>query len=294
MSPSSESAPWAPWPCGGCPSAASPPSDSTPTRPATTAARPAASHGSSAPPTRRGPRTCHCCARPATCGRSWNAAAAAAAAEQAGARIARYTPVTEVREDEAGVTVVTAEGERRFTHAVVAPGPWARTLLPHEPIVAKAITSTWFPHRDESLFDPGRCPIAIRVGEPAYSCFPSVDGAGVKVNLHVPWREIGSPESLARSVPAAYVRQVARAVAATLPGLRPDPVRVATYADAFTPDGHGLLGRRGRTVVAAAFSGHGFKLAPVFGDIVADLVESGATARGIGHLAPDRPLRRSP
>ncbi|MEV0162365.1 N-methyl-L-tryptophan oxidase [Nonomuraea fuscirosea] len=220
--------------------------------------------------------------------------AAAAAAEQAGARIARYTPVTEVREDAAGVTVVTAEGEQRFTHAVLAPGPWARSLLPHEPIVAKAITSTWFPRRDESLFDPGRCPIAIRVGEPAYSCFPSVDGAGVKVNLHVPWQEIGSPESLARSVPAAYVRQVSRAVAATLPGLRPDPVRVATYADAFTPDGHGLLGRRGRTVVAAAFSGHGFKLAPVFGDIVADLVESGATTRGIGHLAPDRPLRRSP
>ncbi|MEV0616333.1 N-methyl-L-tryptophan oxidase [Nonomuraea sp. NPDC050404] len=219
--------------------------------------------------------------------------AAAAAAEQAGARILRYTPVTRVRQDEGGVTVTTADGEHRFTHAVLAPGPWARTLLPDAPIVAKAITSTWFPRREESLFDPGSCPIAIRVGEPAYSCFPSVDGIGVKVNLHVPWQEIDSPDALARSAPAAYVRQVAEAVAATLPGLRPDPVRVATYADAFTPDGHGLLGRQGRTVVAAAFSGHGFKLAPVFGDIVADLVETGATARGIGHLAPDRPLRRS-
>ncbi|SEH01281.1 sarcosine oxidase [Nonomuraea solani] len=220
--------------------------------------------------------------------------AAAAAAERKGARIARYTPVTEVRQDATGVTVVTGDGEQRFTHAVLAPGPWARTLLPEAPIVAKAITSTWFPRRDEALFDPERCPIAIRVGEPAYSCFPSVDGTGVKVNLHVPWREIDSPDALTRSVPVAYVEQVARAVAATLPGLGPDPVRVATYADAFTPDGHGLLGRQGRTVLAAAFSGHGFKLAPVFGDIVADLVESGATTRGIGHLAPNRPLRRSP
>ncbi|TDD47535.1 N-methyl-L-tryptophan oxidase [Nonomuraea terrae] len=226
--------------------------------------------------------------------------AAANAAEQAGARIARYTPVHEVRADATGVTVVTGDGRHRFTHAVLAPGPWAATpgvLLPQplaRHVSAMAITSTWFPRRDETLFGPQRCPIAIRVGEPAYSCFPSVDGAGVKVNLHVPWRPIGSPESLPRSVPVAYVRQVAEAVAATLPGLRPDPIRVATYADAFSPDGHGLLGRMGRTVVAAAFSGHGFKLAPVFGDIVADLVETGATARGIGHLAPNRPLRRSP
>ncbi|MEV0390233.1 N-methyl-L-tryptophan oxidase [Nonomuraea sp. NPDC050643] len=224
--------------------------------------------------------------------------AAVAAAERRGARVHRYTPVSEVREDATGVTVVTADGEQRFTHAVLAPGPWAGSLLPQAPIqapvVAKAIISTWFPRRDEALFGPERCPIAIRVGEPAYSCFPSVDGTGVKVNLHVPWQEIGSPDALARSAPVAYVEQVARAVAATLPGLLPDPVRVATYADAFTPDGHGLLGRQGRTVLAAAFSGHGFKLAPVFGDIVADLVETGVTARGIGHLAPNRPLRRSP
>ncbi|MGP3937112.1 N-methyl-L-tryptophan oxidase [Nonomuraea sp. KM88] len=225
--------------------------------------------------------------------------AAAAAAERAGARVARYTPVRELREDAAGVTVLAEDGEHRFTHAVLAPGPWAAAsgLLP-EPLAraltVRAITSTWFPRRDESLFDPGRCPIAIRVGEPAYSCFPAVDGAGVKINLHVPWREIASPAALARSVPVAYVRQVARAVAETLPGLDPDPVRVATYCDAFTSDGHGLLGGHGRTVLAAAFSGHGFKLAPVLGDIIADLVETGATARDIGHLAPNRTLRRSP
>ncbi|MFC5826307.1 FAD-dependent oxidoreductase [Nonomuraea insulae] len=52
--------------------------------------------------------------------------AAVAVAERAGARVARYTPVTEVRQDADGVTVVTAGGERRFTHAVVAPGPWAK------------------------------------------------------------------------------------------------------------------------------------------------------------------------
>lgn len=174
-------------------------------------------------------------------------AAAASAAERAGARVARYTPVHEVRPDADGVTVMAEDGEHRFTHAVLAPGPWAPGLLP-EPVAGrlstKAITSTWFPRRDETLFAPDRCPIAIRVGEPAYSCFPSVDGVGVKVNLHGPWQPIGAPESLSR------------------------------------------------TVLATAFSGHGFKLAPVFGDIIADLVETGATAREIHHLAPTRSFRR--
>ncbi|MFG1679789.1 FAD-dependent oxidoreductase [Nonomuraea sp. NPDC049269] len=265
MSPSSAPAPSVRWPCGGSPDAAS------------TRSR--------------------CCARPASCGPSWNVppvVAAASAAERAGARIARYTPVHEIRPDTDGVTVMAEDGEHRFTHAVLAPGPWAPGLLP-EPVAGrlttKAITSTWFPRRDETLFAPDRCPIAIRVGEPAYSCFPSVDGVGVKVNLHVPWEPIGSPESLSRTVPVSYVSQVAAAVAGTLPGLRPDPVRIATFCEAFTPDGHGLLGRygaTGRTVLATAFSGHGFKLAPVFGDIIADLVETGATAREIDHLAPSR------
>ncbi|MCG5217866.1 N-methyl-L-tryptophan oxidase [Streptosporangium sp. KLBMP 9127] len=222
--------------------------------------------------------------------------AAATAAERAGARIARYTPVREVRPDATGVTVVTGDGEHRFTHAVLAPGPWAGTLLPDPMaglVTTKAITSTWFPRRDDTLFEPDRCPIAIRVGEPAYSCFPSMDGVGVKVNLHVPWQDIASPESLHRSVPVNYLAQVAAAVAGTLPGLRPDPVRIATFCEAFTPDGHGLLGSygpAGRTILATAFSGHGFKLAPVFGDIVADLVETGSTTRGIDHLAPNRPF----
>ncbi|MEU6717950.1 FAD-dependent oxidoreductase [Nonomuraea sp. NPDC046802] len=139
--------------------------------------------------------------------------AAAAAAERAGARIAGYTPVKQVKEDADGVTVLAQDGEHRFSHVVMTPGPWARALLPGLALSTKALTSTWFPRRDESLFEPDTCPIAIRVGEPAYSCFPAVDGVGVKVNLHLPWQEIGSPDDLARSVPVAYVEQVARAVA---------------------------------------------------------------------------------
>jgi sarcosine oxidase len=220
--------------------------------------------------------------------------AAAAAAERAGARIRRYERVLDVVPDDAGVTIRTDGGTERFDTVVLAPGPWARTLLADLPIQPQTITSTWFTRRDADLFDRDRCPIAVRVGPHAFSCFPALDGTGVKVNLHGEFPPVDAPEQLPRSAAPELVARLRAAVTAVLPGLVPDPIRIATYCDGFTPDGHGLLGplpgHGGRVHVATGFSGHGFKLAPVLGDAVADLVLTGATAWPVDHLSPARPL----
>jgi len=218
--------------------------------------------------------------------------AAAETAQRGGAQIHRYERVLDVRPDDDGVTVVAEGRTERFDTVVLAPGPWAAALT-GLPIQPRRVTSTWFPRRDENLFRPDSCPIAIRVGEHAYSCFPCVDGLGVKVNIHGGFPAVGSPEELPRGAEPELLARVRAAVAATLPGLHPDPVRVATYCDGFTPDDHGVLGLLGeRVVVATGFSGHGFKLAPVLGDIVADLVLSRRTAREIAQLSPTRFSRR--
>jgi sarcosine oxidase len=222
--------------------------------------------------------------------------AAAAAAERAGATIRRYERVLDVVPDGDGVTIHTDGATDRFDAVVLAPGPWAgaQPLLADLPIQPRTITSTWFTRRDPHLFDPGRCPIAVRVGPHAFSCFPALDGTGVKVNLHGDFPPVDAPEHLPRSAAPSLLARLRVAVAAVLPGLVPDPIRIATYCDGFTPDGHGLLGplpgHGGRVHVAAGFSGHGFKLAPVFGDAVADLVLTGSTPRPVSHLSPARPL----
>jgi len=58
-----------------------------------------------------------------------------------------------------------------------------------------------------------------------------------------------------------------------------------------TPDRHFVIdfspGDR-RVVVISACSGHGFKFAPVIGDIAADLVCDGATRRDISRFAASR------
>ena len=65
--------------------------------------------------------------------------------------------------------------------------------------------------------------------------------------------------------------------------------KVCLYAN--TPDENFLIGahpRQPRTLVAAGFSGHGFKFAPVVGEILADLVTTGTTAHPIGLFDPAR------
>jgi glycine/D-amino acid oxidase-like deaminating enzyme len=58
-----------------------------------------------------------------------------------------------------------------------------------------------------------------------------------------------------------------------------------------TPDGHFVIDLHpddSRIVVISACSGHGFKFAPVIGDIAADLVSDGRTPRDISRFSAGR------
>ena len=76
-----------------------------------------------------------------------------------------------------------------------------------------------------------------------------------------------------------------------IPGLNPEPVRVAMCADGYTPDDTGLLGKvpgMEGVVVAVGFSGHGFKMASALGAVAADLVLDGTTATEVSFMDPAR------
>jgi sarcosine oxidase len=58
-----------------------------------------------------------------------------------------------------------------------------------------------------------------------------------------------------------------------------------------TPDEHFLVGRLRRApqvVLLGGFSGHGYKMASVIGEIAADLVVRGESAFDLGMFAPER------
>jgi sarcosine oxidase len=100
-----------------------------------------------------------------------------------------------------------------------------------------------------------------------------MDGETVKIALHLGGRET-DPDELDRVVHDEDTAPLRDLVRRYLPGLRSRPVRAAVCMYTNTPDGHFVIGNppayRNVTVVSAC-SGHGFKFAPVIGEIAADL-----------------------
>jgi glycine/D-amino acid oxidase-like deaminating enzyme len=69
-----------------------------------------------------------------------------------------------------------------------------------------------------------------------------------------------------------------------------EAAKVCLYTN--TPDDHFVIDRHPahpRVLIAGGFSGHGFKFAPVVGEVIADLVTAGATRHPIGLFAAGRP-----
>lgn len=221
--------------------------------------------------------------------------AALRTAADAGAKVLPHHRISEVAETAHGWRITSDGNTFDVDHVVFAPGPWARDLEPLRalPVEIRRITACWFAARDTAAHRPDRLPIAIRRHrEAGFSCFPLLDGVSVKiVPHHLGWPVLDSPDDLPRSAEPEFARAAAAAAQRLLPGLTPHPVRIGTFAEGFTPDEHALLGplpgHRNATVMTG-FSGHGFKLAPVFGAIGADLALRGSTEHDITQLDPDR------
>lgn len=137
--------------------------------------------------------------------------------------------------------------------------------------------------------------VVTRAGEQTHDRVVLTPGPGegrhIKFGTHP---EVPDLAHVDRSVDLAFASQVAAVVREFLPGLHPDPVSLQTGVEGFSPDGMPLLGLApsdARLVVACGFSGSGFKLAPVMGEIAADFAMVGSTGRDVSYLAPDRHLR---
>ncbi|MGI5370953.1 N-methyl-L-tryptophan oxidase [Streptomyces iakyrus] len=218
--------------------------------------------------------------------------AAAARAEQLGARLRRYTTVREVvPEAGGGVRVVTDQGTDHVDTAVVTVGPWINTLLPDLPRtidVRRVICSWHLPTRHDWF--AGGAPSFVRATP--HDCFgiPSPDGISVKLGLsfkyHAP---VPEPEQLDRTVGPEELGVFRELIGELMPDLNPDPIRMSAYMEGYTESGNPLVGHlpgEDDIIVMAGFSGSGFKFSPAMGEIAADLALDGTTEHPIDFLAP--------
>ncbi|MBS0657818.1 MAG: N-methyl-L-tryptophan oxidase [Verrucomicrobia bacterium] len=200
---------------------------------------------------------------------------------------------------EGGVEVRTARGVVRGDQLVLAPGPWAPSVLAELglPIVVTRQVLCWFDAvGGVQPFAADRFPVWIheRLGTTPTYGFPAVDGprGGVKTAFHGgPEGERCTPETADRSIRPAEVERLREALRGLLPALAAPLVQGATCLYSSTPDAHFVISphpRHPQVQIACGFSGHGFKFCSVVGEILADLATVGRTAHDLSLFAPGR------
>jgi glycine/D-amino acid oxidase-like deaminating enzyme len=162
---------------------------------------------------------------------------------------------------------------------VVAVGAWTPYVLPFTQKFFRATGQPVFhlKPRQPELFAPERFPVfGADISTTGYYGFPLSREGVVKIANHGPGREM-SPESSKRAVTTQEEQNLREFLSSTFPTLVDAPIvytRICLYCD--TNDGHFWIApdpeRRG-LIVATGDSGHGFKFAPVLGEIIADAVE---------------------
>jgi glycine/D-amino acid oxidase-like deaminating enzyme len=202
-------------------------------------------------------------------------------AESLGVKLREGVAFSSLDEDDNRVNgVVLANGERIAGDIVVAAtGAWTPFVLPWTKEFFRATGHPVFhfkPSQPE-LFLPECFPVfGADITRTGYYGFPLNRDGLVKVANHGPGREM-SPESPARAVTPEEESNLREFLSSSFPTLANDPIvytRICLYCD--TNDGDFWIApdpERQGLIVAAGDSGHGFKFAPVLGELIADAVE---------------------
>jgi sarcosine oxidase len=184
-----------------------------------------------------------------------------------------------------GSGAVRIETSRRVVtarRAIITAGAWAGRL--DDAVATKteirSVLLTWFaPRAALDDFLPGRFPTFIRDrGDVHFFGAPSLDGYTVKVSPGRMLPAATRPEQLEWRPDPELMSRVGRNAASFLPGLHPEPVRYSVHPDLYTENKVPIIdvSHDGRIVTATGFSGHGFKFAPVIGEMTAALAIDGS------------------
>ena len=202
-------------------------------------------------------------------------------AKSQGVELSEGVKFTALQDDNICVKgIVTGNNQTINSDAVVmTAGAWTPYLLP---FTQKSLRATGHPvfHLKPArpdLFHHQRFPFfGADISTTGYYGFPLNQGI-VKIANHGAGREM-SPDSSDRFVTREQERDLREFLATAIPPLADAPIvysRVCMYCD--TADGDFWIARepdRPQLVVATGDSGHGFKFAPVLGEIIADAVEN--------------------
>ncbi len=220
-----------------------------------------------------------------------------------GAEIRRPVEVLSIDAGDAGALIRTGQGEIHAERVVVTAGAWTSRLLggllnARVQFVPQRKEMVWFANRVGVacssagmpawlIDDEGRCGNGVYYGVPTWA--GQTGHLGMKIGFHGPGVPV-DPDT-AQAVPPDVVDRFSRDMERYLPGVLGEPIAVQSCLYTMSADEHFVIDRlpgRAAVVVAAGFSGHGYKFAPAIGEIAIDLSVGGESSLPAGFLGLSR------
>jgi sarcosine oxidase len=218
-------------------------------------------------------------------------------AQAAGADLHFDEPIVEWGADGDTAWVRTSKARYEAGHLVLAAGAWMPQLLAGldvELTVTRQVLCWFDPPGGIDEFHPDRFPIYIWEldAERTFYGFPHQEGApgGVKVAFFHR-DELADPDHLDRVVPSADVATLLDVLREKVPASAGALLDAVVCIYTLTRDHHFLIDGHptyANVTLASPCSGHGFKLTPVIGELLAALALDGKTAHPLELFRLDR------
>jgi sarcosine oxidase len=165
---------------------------------------------------------------------------------------------------------------------VVCAGPWTAPLVPGRPPGLRPLATL-----EQAAYlapagpVPARLPVFVERRRPWFYGLPVPSGGLLKVALHgggpavslgeLDRRGGGGGDATEDGPDPTLMAQLSASTRRLLPGLDPHPVATERCVYDNSADGNFVIDRVGDVVVGSGTSGHGFKFAPLLGELLADL-----------------------
>ena len=190
---------------------------------------------------------------------------------------------------------MTRRGTYHADKVVFSGGAWSSQLvrdLGVELVVTRQVLGWVWPRKPE-LFKLGTLPVWMidASADGAYYGFPMITlSPGLKLAWHGDLQPT-DPNRVERNILPGDEATFRPGLERFIPLANGPVLAMRTCLYTNTPDQHFIIDHHpahDRVVVAAGFSGHGFKFASVIGEVMADLATSGRTDLPIGFLGLSR------
>ncbi len=211
-------------------------------------------------------------------------------ATRRGALVFDNVPVTGIDLEGDRPEVVCENDRIRCERLVITAGPWAVHLLEDLDLTLRVTRQQkfYFRPKNPDLYLPDRLPVYSDF-ETQYYGFP-LHGPGIKVADDGLGPDV-SPDSLDRTLDVSTQEALSDWMHTILPQVDATFVSGSTCMYTMTPDRDFLIGfhpHHPNVLIAAGFSGHGFKFSTLVGRILADLATTGETNYPIERFRLDR------